>query len=86
MLETKTKAIAMRVCPINSSLLRQLWSVVEETQTNILLGFSDTELVQQLLRQLQFKGIFSTDELVAISDYIDSRLILIRDLASSRLA
>lgn len=84
MLKTITKANAMPICPINSSLLRQLWSVVEETQSNILLSFSDTELVQQLLRQLQFRGILSTEELTALSIYIDSRLVLIRDLASSR--
>ncbi|OKH37791.1 hypothetical protein NIES2101_36380 [Calothrix sp. HK-06] len=74
----------MWVCPINSSLLRQFWSVVEDTQTNILLGFSDTELVQQLLRQLQYNGILSTEEITALSIYIDSRLVLIRDLAASR--
>ncbi|BDA70305.1 unknown protein [Rivularia sp. IAM M-261] len=84
MLQTVTKANAMRVCPINSSLLRQFWSVVEDTQTNILLGFSDTELVQQLLRQLQYNGILSTEEITALSIYIDSRLVLIRDLAASR--
>ncbi|RUT05547.1 hypothetical protein DSM106972_035540 [Dulcicalothrix desertica PCC 7102] len=84
MLQTITKANAMRVCPINSSLLRQFWSVVEDTQTNILLGFSDTELVQQLLRQLQYNGILSTEEITALSIYIDSRLVLIRDLAASR--
>lgn len=84
MLQTITKANAMRVCPINSSLLRQFWSVVEDTQTNILLGFSDTELVQQLLRQLQYNGILSTEEIAALSIYIDSRLVLIRDLAASR--
>ncbi|MBF2066990.1 MAG: hypothetical protein IGS39_21625 [Calothrix sp. C42_A2020_038] len=86
MLKTKTKADAMRVYPINSSLLRQLWSVVEETQTNILLGFSDTELVQQLLRQLQLKGILSTEEITAVGAYIDSRLLLIRDVAHARSA
>ncbi|MBW4605439.1 MAG: hypothetical protein KME29_39300 [Calothrix sp. FI2-JRJ7] len=84
MLQTATKANAMWICPINSSLLRQFWSVVEDTQTNILLGFSDTELVQQLLRQLQYNGILSTEEITALSIYIDSRLVLIRDLAASR--
>lgn len=84
MLKTITRANAMPIYPINSSLLRQLWSVVEETQANILLSFSDTELVQQLLRQLQFRGILSTEELTALSIYIDSRLVLIRDLALSR--
>jgi hypothetical protein len=84
MLNTLIKANAMRSYVINSSLLRHLWSVVEETQTNILLSLSDTELVQHLLKQLQYRGILSTEELAALSNYIDQRLVLIRDLASSR--
>jgi hypothetical protein len=86
MLETKTKSIAMRVCPISSSLLRHLWSVVEETQTNILLSFSDTELVQQLMEQLEFRGLLNTEETSALDAYLNSRLLLIRDLAKARLA
>ncbi|WP_026733950.1 hypothetical protein [Fischerella sp. PCC 9605] len=69
---------------MNSSTLRQLWSVIEDTQTSILLEDNDTELVQQLLRQLETQKILSSEEISVISAYISSRLPLIRDLALLR--
>ncbi|NJL64450.1 MAG: hypothetical protein HC903_24760 [Methylacidiphilales bacterium] len=66
--------------------MRHLWSIVEETQTNILLSFSDTELVHQLLEQLEFRGLVDTEESNIASAYLYSRLLLIRDLAKARLA
>ncbi|NWF58349.1 MAG: hypothetical protein HXY43_03280 [Fischerella sp.] len=69
---------------MNSSTLRQLWSVIEDTQTSILLEVNDTELVQQLLRQLETQKILSSEEISVISAYISSRLPLIRDLALLR--
>lgn len=86
MLTLKEKAGATRICPLDSSKLRQLWSVIDETQTSILLGFTDTELIQQLLRQLENKGLLSVEELTTVSAYLHSRLMLIRDLAKARLA
>jgi hypothetical protein len=83
---TSSNANATRVSSPNSSLMRHLWSIVEETQTNILLSFSDTELVQQLLRQLEFRGFLDTEESNVVSAYLYSRLLLIRDLAKARLA
>ncbi|MDF5731086.1 MAG: hypothetical protein PUP92_24550 [Rhizonema sp. PD38] len=71
---------------MNSSTLRHLWSVVEETQANTLLKFSDADLIQQLLKQLQKKSDLSHDEVGTMSNYISSRVPLIRDLALARLA
>lgn len=71
---------------VNSLTLRQLWSVVEETQTNTLLKFSDAELIQQLLKQLEKKSLLSSEEVGTMSNYISSRVPLIRDLALARLA
>ena len=67
----------------SSSTLRHLWSVVEETQASILLEFSDTELTEQLLRQLEEKRL-DGGEKKTIKTYIRSRLPLIRDIAASR--
>jgi len=69
---------------MNSSILRQLWSVVEETQSSLLLRLSDTELVKQLLSQLESRNSLSNEEAIAISGYIHSRTSLIRDLALAR--
>ncbi|NJL10025.1 MAG: hypothetical protein HC908_07115 [Calothrix sp. SM1_7_51] len=71
--------------PVTSSILRQLWAVIEETHSGLLLKLNDTELMQQLLQQLTNQKQLSGEEVVSISDYIYSRLPLIRDLANSRL-
>lgn len=71
---------------MNSLTLRHLWTVVEETQTNVLLRLSDTELVKQLLSQLDNKNPLSGEEISTMSAYILSRTSLIRDLAYARLA
>ncbi len=69
---------------INSSTLRRVWMLVEATQTSELLHLSDTELVQQLLLRLD-EGIPLTDsEIAVVSEYVQNRITLIRDLAKSR--
>lgn len=69
---------------MNSSILRHLWSVVEETQSNVLLRLNDTELVKQLLSQLASKKILSSEEIDSVSLYLYSKTSLIRDLAQAR--
>lgn len=72
------------VSAVNASTLRQLWSLIEDTQTNILLEVNDAELVQQLLRRLENQKLLSSEEMKVIRAYISSRLPLIRDLAMVR--
>lgn len=69
---------------MNSSILRQLWSVIEETQSSVLLRLSDSELVKQLLTQLDSKNPLTKEEMATISGYLHSRTSLIRDLALAR--
>ncbi|MBR8836098.1 MAG: hypothetical protein DSM106950_19250 [Stigonema ocellatum SAG 48.90 = DSM 106950] len=71
---------------MNSSTLRYLWSVVEQTQANTLLKLNDTDLVKQLLKQLDAKIALTSEETSTISTYLYSRITLIRDLAQARLA
>ncbi len=65
-------------------MLRQLWSLVEATQSNVLLNLDDTSLVQWLLRQLVAQRSLNGDETMIFSNYIRSRIPLIRDVARSR--
>lgn len=65
-------------------MLRQLWSLIEATQANVLLTLDDTSLVQWLLRQLSIQRSLNHVETTVLSSYIQSRLPLIRDLAHSR--
>jgi hypothetical protein len=67
-------------------MLRQLWSLVEATQAPILLNLDDPTLIQWLLRQLRLERSLDSTETHLFSDYIQSRLPLIRDLAHNRLA
>lgn len=66
------------------TILRQLWSVVETTQSNTLLKLDDASLVQWLLKQTKTKASLDHNEAYILSDYIHSRLTLIRDLAQER--
>ncbi|NJP08109.1 MAG: hypothetical protein HC866_00395 [Leptolyngbyaceae cyanobacterium RU_5_1] len=67
-------------------MLRQIWSLVETTQTQVLLSLDDDRLVQWLLRQLKAQRSLDSHETHLFSAYIQSRLPLIRDLAQSRRA
>lgn len=65
-------------------ILRQLWSVVEATQSNTLLKLDDASLVQWLLKQTKTTAPLDGDETHVLSNYIYSRLTLIRELAAER--
>jgi hypothetical protein len=66
------------------SLLRQLWTLVDATQSHILLKLDDASLVQWLLKQLDVQLALNAQETHLLKDYIHSRLSLIRDLAQDR--
>lgn len=65
-------------------MLRQLWTLVEDTQTHVLLSLDDTSLVQWLLRQLREECSLDRSETSTVCSYIRSRLPLIRDMAQAR--
>lgn len=71
---------------VNSSILRQIWNIVEQTQSSVLLRLNDIDLVKQLLSQLSNQTKLSKEELNTVSLYLSSRTALIRDLAAARLA
>lgn len=66
------------------TMLRQLWTIVETTQSNTLLKLDDTSLVQWLLQQTTTQAPLERNDTHVLSDYIHSRLTLIRDLAQER--
>ncbi len=71
---------------MNPRLLRQFWSLVETTQSNILLSLDDASLIQWLLGQLQQQRSLDNDEASILNDYANSKLTLIRDIAQNRQA
>lgn len=66
------------------AILRQLWSVVETTQAHTLLKLDDASLVQWLTKQTTTQTTLDGSETDVLSNYIQSRLSLIRDLAQER--
>lgn len=67
-------------------MLRQLWSLIETTQANMLLKLDDASLIQWLLKQVKQERSLNPDETNIVSDYLRSKLSLIRDLAQERQA
>lgn len=65
-------------------ILRQLWSVVENSQTKIILQMDDASLVKWLVKQTIRQALLDPNETDNLSDYIQSRLSLIRDIAYER--
>lgn len=65
-------------------MLRQLWSIIELTQTSMLLSLDDQTLVDWLIRQVDQERSLDAQEADLFSNYIYSRLSLIRDLAQTR--
>ena len=65
-------------------IMRQVWSVVEKTQTKTLLHMDDASLVQLLVKQTKNQAALDCHEADYLGDYIQSRLPLIRDIAHER--
>jgi hypothetical protein len=61
--------------------LRLLWTVIENIQPNIISGLSDVQLTRQVLYELQRLICLAPDESHILSEYLDTRTMLIRDLA-----
>lgn len=66
-------------------IMRQLWSVVETTHTNTFLQMDDASLVQWLVKQTNTQASLDRSEADFLSDYIQSRIALIRDIAEERM-
>ncbi|MBO9999042.1 MAG: hypothetical protein J7641_08560 [Cyanobacteria bacterium SID2] len=71
---------------MDAKTLRQLWSTVEATQASTLTSLDDTSLIERLVGDLQYtnRALDETD-MSEVSDYIRSKLSLIRDLADGRV-
>ena len=66
------------------TMLRQLWSLIENTQANMLLKLDDASLVQWILKQLHNQRSLDYQQTDILSDYIRIKIPLIRDLAQQR--
>jgi hypothetical protein len=65
-------------------VVRELWSVVEQTETNLLLNLNDNDLVTQIINRLQQFKSLNPNQYRFAKSYVSARTVLIRDLAQSR--
>lgn len=70
---------------LSSSVLRLAWAAVEETSPRDLLTMSDSMVVKLLLQHVDRNILLSSEEVGALSSYLNSKVLLIRDLAEARL-
>ncbi len=65
-------------------IMRQVWSVVENAHSQTLLQMDDNSLVHWLVKQTSTQALLDGHETDFLSEYIKSRLHLIRDIAYER--
>lgn len=70
---------------MNTTLLRKTWNVIESTNAGELLEISEPELIQRLLRRLDAQNPLADQERTSVSDYLLTKMNLIKDTAESRL-
>ncbi|MGF1459042.1 MAG: hypothetical protein ACFBSG_08445 [Leptolyngbyaceae cyanobacterium] len=68
---------------MNPHVLRQLWTLVEGSQSHWLLSLDDNSLVHWLIEQVSGEQYLDSAETDNLNCYIRSRLPLIRDIAQS---
>lgn|GEM_PF-3408485 len=66
-------------------MIRSIWALVEKSNPHSLLQLSDRELNQQLTKEIQKVFAPNSDDSLKLSKYIGSRVLLIRDLAYSKV-
>ncbi|MBD3881565.1 hypothetical protein IFO70_07340 [Phormidium tenue FACHB-886] len=67
---------------MNPKMIRQVWRVVDTGEAAIPLTLDDCSLVQWLICQLSSDRCLNSQEIATLSDYIRSRLPLIREMAA----
>ena len=63
------------------TMLRQFWSLIEATQSHLLLQLDDSSLVDWLLDRLIYEQSLNYQQTDLFRNYISAKISLIRDLA-----
>ena len=73
----------MRNTNIESNIIRAVWSSVEAINKNTLLQLNDTDLIYQVMKQVDNSAMLTSEDRQSLIDYIRSKVLLIRDIADS---
>ena len=65
-------------------MIRQIWTLIEETQSSTLLNLDDNGLVSWIVSEVESEQSLNRQEVDRYSHYIRSRLPLIRDVVEAR--
>ncbi len=76
----------MRIKPVNTTIMRQLWAIIEESSEKTLTSLNDSDLVNQLLNKLNAQQKLSSEDCCLITAYLQSRTPLIREMAQYRMS
>ena len=68
---------------MDSSMLRLIWTVIEETRNREMETLTDKALIQQVVQQVTRRILLNPEETGAVRSYVSSRTTLIRDLSGS---
>ena len=64
-------------------LLRQLWSVIDDTHSHHILSLDDQSLVNWLMEQLCHQSPLDNVELLQLNRYIQAKIPLIREIVQN---
>jgi len=65
-------------------MMRQLWTLIEDSQPSTLLTLDDNGLVMWIMNEMETDLSFDRREADVYSQYIRTRLPLIRDIVAAR--
>ena len=66
--------------------IRMMWAFVETSNPHTLLKLSDSELIQNLLKQVESITPLSGKNNQLLSQYVSLRTLLIRELAYAKIS
>lgn len=64
--------------------MHRFWSIIEDSQSSVLLTMDDHTLERWLVRELRTEQPLDHQETDAVSQYIRTRLPLIREIAMAQ--
>lgn len=69
---------------LSPSLLHDLWQLIEELPSHPVMRLSDSRLISWLLAQVERRLILKKEDIHNIERYLDSHVLLIREMTESR--
>ncbi|MDJ0580420.1 hypothetical protein [Crocosphaera sp.] len=65
---------------MNTTMMRQLWSIIAENSEKTLTGLNDSDLISHIVSKLNSQQNLSSEDCGVINAYLRSRILLIREM------